>query len=93
MDQISRIRFKNVLDRLLTFCDNANGEEEQAILLRIGVVTLNKLRIHVDADSQLGQDIRDLNTQITSCTGREQTVMLMWDEVVDLLRSYRDAFA
>ena len=93
MDQISRMRFKNVLDRLLAFCDNANGEEEQAILLRIGVVTLNKLRIHADVDSQLGQDIRDLNTQVASCTGREQTVMLMWDEVVHLLRSYRDAFA
>lgn len=93
MDQISQIRFKNVLDRLLAFCDNANGEEEQAILLRIGVVTLNKLRIHVDVGSLLGQDIRDLNLQVASCTGREQTVMLMWDEVVGLLRSYRDALA
>lgn len=92
MDQISRIRFKNVLDRLLTFCDNANGEEERAILLRIGVVALNKLRIHADANSSIGQDVRDLNTQIASCTGREQIVMLMWDEVVDLLRSYRDSF-
>jgi hypothetical protein len=93
MDQISQIRFKNVLDRLLTFCDNASEEEEQATLLRIGVVTLNKLRIHVDVDSLLGQDVRDLNTQISSCTGREQTVMLMWEEVTDLLRSYRDALA
>lgn len=93
MDQISQIRFKNVLDRLLAFCDNANGEEEKATLLRIGVVTLNKLRIHVDVDSLLGQDIRDLNLQVASCTGREQTVMLMWDEVVGLLRSYRDALA
>lgn len=93
MDQISQIRFKNVLDRLLAFCDNANGEEEQATLLRIGVVTLNKLRIHVDVGSMLGQDIRDLNLQVASCTGREQTVMLMWDEVVGLLRSYRDALA
>jgi hypothetical protein len=93
MDQISQIRFRNVLDRLLAFCDNVDGEEEQAILLRLGVVTLNKLRIHVDVDSMLGQDVRDLNTQIASCAGREQTVMLMWDEVVALLRSYRDAFA
>lgn len=93
MDQISQIRFKNVLDRLLAFCDNANGEEEQAILLRIGVVALNKLRIHVDVDSMLGQDVRDLNTQIVSCTGREQVVMLMWEETVGLLRSYRDALA
>jgi hypothetical protein len=87
MDQISQIRFKNVLDRLLAFCDNANEEEEQAILLRIGVVTLNKLRIHADV-AMLGQDVRDLNTQIASCTDRE----LMWDETVDLLRAYRDAF-
>ncbi len=93
MDQISQIRFKNVLDRLLAFCDNANGEEEKATLLRIGVVSLNKLRIHVDVGSLLGQDIRDLNLQVASCTGREQTVMLMWDEVGDLLRSYRDALA
>ncbi|KKN88845.1 hypothetical protein LCGC14_0244520 [marine sediment metagenome] len=93
MDQISRIRFKNVLDRFLVFCDNADKEEEKASLLRIGVVMLNKLRIHVDVDSLLGQDIRDLNLQVASCTGREQIVMLMWDEVVGLLRSYRDAFA
>ncbi len=93
MDQISQIRFKNVLDRLLAFCDNASGEKEQAILLRIGVVTLNKLRIHADVGSMLGQDVRDMNTQVASCTGREQTVMIMWDEVVNLLRSYRDEFA
>jgi hypothetical protein len=91
MDQISQIRFKNALDSLLSFCDNAKGEEEQAILLRIGVVTLNKLRIHADTGSMLGQDVRDLNTQIAS-TGREQIVMLMWDEVVGLLQSYRDSF-
>lgn len=93
MDKISKIRFKNVIDRLLVFCDNANGEDEKAVVLRIGVVFLNKLRIHVDVDSMLGQDIRDLNLQVASCTGREQIVMLMWDEVVGLLRSYRDAFA
>ena len=93
MDQISQIRFKNVLDRLLVFCDSARGEEEKAALLRIGVVFLNKLRIHADVGSMLGQDVRDMNTQVASCTGREQTVMIMWDEVVDLLRSYRDEFA
>ena len=89
MDQISQSRIRNVLDRLLTFCDSANEEQEQAVLIRIGVVVLNKLRIHVDIDSLLGQDVRDLNTQIFSCIGREQTVTLMWDEVVNLLRSYR----
>ena len=92
MDQISQLRFRNILDSLLAFCDNADNEVEKAILLRIGVVTLNKLRIHVDVDSMLGHDVRDLNTQIASCTGREQIVTLMWDETTDLLRSYREAF-
>ena len=93
MDQISRIRLKNVLDRMLAFCDSAEGEEEQAILLRIGVVVLNKLRIHADVGSMLGQDVRDMNTQIASCVGREQLVMLMWDEVVGLLKVYRDTLS
>jgi hypothetical protein len=90
MDQISQLRFRNTLDSLLAFCDNADGEKEKAILLRIGVVTLNKLRIHLDVDSMLGHDVRDLNTKIVSCTGREQLVTLMWDEATDLLRSYRN---
>ncbi len=93
MDQISRIRFKNLLDRMLVFCEDAEGEEEKATLLRIGVVTLNKLRIHADVDSLLGQDVRDLNKQITSCENRSQLVEFMWPEVEELLRNYRDAFA
>jgi hypothetical protein len=93
MDQISQMRFRNALDSLLVFCDNAKDEKEKAVMLRIGVVTLNKLRIHVDIDSMLGYDVRDLNTQIASCTGRQQIVELMWDETTDLLRSYRAAFA
>lgn len=93
MDQISRIRFKNLLDRVLVFCDEAEGEEEKAVLLRIGVVALNKLRIHADVDSMLGQDVRDLNRSITSCKDRSQLVEFMWTEVVELLRGYRDACA
>lgn len=92
MDQISQMRFRNALDSLLVFCDNAKDEKEKAVILRIGVVTLNKLRIHVDIDSMLGHDVRDLNTQIVNCTGRQQIVELMWDETTDLLRAYREAF-
>jgi hypothetical protein len=91
MDQISQLRFRNVLDSLLTFCDKAENEEEKSILLRIGVVVLNKLRVHVNVDSMLGHDVRDLNEQVLSCTGRQQTVKLMWDETTNLLRSYKDS--
>ncbi len=92
MDQISRIRFKNLLDRMLVFCEDAEGEEEKAVLLRIGVVALNKLRIHADVDSLLGQDVRDLNKEVTSCETRSQLVEYMWPEVERLLQDYRDAF-
>jgi len=92
MDQISRIRFKNLLDRMLGFCEDANDENEKAILLRIGVITLNKLRVHADVDSMLGQDVRDLNRQISSCD-RNQLVKFMWEEVVELLNQYRGALS
>ena len=92
MDQISQLRFRNTLDSLLAFCDKAEDEKEKAILMRIAVITLNKLRIHVDVDSMLGYDVRDLNTQIVSCTGRSQIVELMWDETTELLRLYREVF-
>ena len=93
MDQISRIRFKNLLDRMLVFCEEAEDDEEKAVLLRIGVVALNKLRIHADVDLLLGQDVRDMNSQITSCETRSQLVDYMWPEVERLLQDYRDAFA
>jgi hypothetical protein len=89
MDQISRLRFRNTLDSLLAFCDNAKSGKEKSVLLRLGVVSLNKLRIHVDADPMLGHDVRDLNAQIVSCTDGAQIVELMWDETTELLRSYR----
>lgn len=92
MDQISRIRFKNLLDRMLVFCEDAE-EEEKAVLLRIGAVALNKLRIHADVDSLLGQDVRDMNKEITACETRSQLVEYMWPEVERLLQDYRDAFA
>ena len=93
MDQISRIRFKHVLDRMLTFCDNAESEEEKAVLLRISIVVLNKLRIHANIDMMLGYEVRDLNVQVSSCTDRKQLVALMWDEAQALLQAYRDSFA
>jgi hypothetical protein len=90
MDQISRIRFKNLLDRMLGFCEKANEGEEKAVLLRIGMIFLNKLRIHADVDSMFSQDVRDLNKQIASCESGDQLVEFMWTEVVDLLQVYRD---
>jgi hypothetical protein len=93
MDQISKVRFKNLVDRMLAFCEEAKGEEEKAILLRIGVLTLNKLRIHANADSMLGQDVRDLNKQIANCESRKQLVELVWPEMVELLEVYREEFA
>ena len=90
MDQISCIRFKNLLDRLLAYCDDAGTEEERAVLLRINVITLNKLRIHADVDPMLGWDVRELTKRVDSCADRIDLLGL-WDDITDLVRSYREA--
>ena len=71
----------------------AESEEEKAVLLRISIVVLNKLRIHANIDMMLGHEVRDLNVQVASCADRKQLVELMWDEALNLLRAYRDCFA
>ena len=92
MDQISRIRFKNLLDRLLTYCDEAEGDEEKAVLLRISVVALNKLRIHADVDASLGCDVRSLNKTIKGCKTRDQ-LLEQWPDATALVESYMEALA
>jgi len=91
MDRVSQIRCKHVLDKLLDFCDAASSEEEKATLLRIGVVVLNKLRLH-SSEAFLGEDVRNLNKQIVACSGRAQLVDFMWEETVNLLEEQRTAF-
>ncbi len=91
MDAISRLRFKNLLDRLLDFCARAESEEDRAILLRVGVVTLNKLRIHADVDIELGYDIRKFTKDVKECSTRAQLVGL-WDDMEEILKSYREEF-
>jgi len=92
MDQISSLRFKNLLDRLLAYCDDARTEEERAVLLRISVVTLNKLRIHADADSILSCDVVELTKQVDTCEDRVDLLNL-WDDTTELVRSYREGVA
>ena len=92
MDQISRIRCKNLLDSLLAYCEGAENEEERAVLMRVSVVTLAKLRIHAGVDAMLGYDIRMLTNRVDECSDRVDLLDL-WDEANDLLRSYREALA
>ena len=92
MDQISRIRFKNVADRLLDYCDDAEGDKEHAILLRISLVALNKLRVHADIDSMLGYDVRELTQRVERCTD-QRDLLELWEETTDLVGSYKEALA
>ena len=92
MDQIGRIRFKNLIDALLNFCDDASTDEDRAVLLRIGIVVLNKLRIHTNVDPNMGYDVRELTTRMGACTSIELLVF-MWDETIELLQGYREELA
>ena len=92
MDQIGRIRFKNLIDALLNFCDDASTDEDRAVLLRIGIVVLNKLRIHTNIDPNMGHDVRELTTRMGACTSIELLVF-MWDETIELLQGYREELA
>ena len=92
MDQISRIRFKNLIENLLAYTDDAETEEERAILMRISVVALAKLRIHADADTILGCDVRELTKRVDNCSDRVDLLDL-WDDTVDLVRSYGRAMS
>ena len=92
MDQISRIRFKNLLDRLLVYTEDAENDEERAILLRISVISLNKLRIHADVDTMIGCDVRELTKRVDDCTDRIDLLDL-WDDITGLVGSFRDALA
>ena len=92
MDQISRIRFKNLIESLLAYTDGAETEEERAVLMRISVVALNKLRIHANVDTMLGCDVRELTKRVDSCSDRVDLLDL-WDDTVDLMGSYGEAMA
>lgn len=91
MDQISRIRFRNLVDNLLSFCDNAGTDEDKAVLLRIGIVTLNKLRIHGNVDPGTGYEIRKL-TERAAASGSEEVFVFSWDETIELLEACREEF-
>ena len=92
MDQISRIRFKNLVESLLAYTDGAETEEEKAILMRINIVTLNKLRVHADVDTMLGCDVRELTKRVDSCSDRE-ALLDLWDDTIDLVSSFGEAMA
>ncbi len=92
MDQISRIRFKNLIENLLTYTDGAETEEEKAVLMRINIVLLNKLRVHADVDTMLGCDVRELTKRVDSCSDRG-ALLDLWDDTVDLVQSFGEAMA
>ncbi len=92
MDQISRIRFKNLIESLLTFTDGAETEEEKAVLMRINIVMLNKLRVHADVDTMLGCDVRELTKRVDSCSDRG-ALLDLWDDTIDLVQSFGEAMA
>ena len=92
MDQISRIRCKNLIESLLAYTDGAETEEERAVLLRISVVALNKLRIHANVDTMLGCDVRELTKRVDACTDRVDLLDL-WNDTVDLVGAYGEAMS
>jgi len=92
IDRISRLRLKNLLLNMLEFCEKAEEIEEKKVLFRIGVVTLNKLRVHATVDPFLGQDVRDFNSKILS-SPEEDILNIAWDEMLDLLFSYKKSLS
>jgi hypothetical protein len=92
MDQISRIRCKNLIKSLLAYTDGAETEEERAVLMRINIVLLNKLRVHADVDTMLGCDVRELTKRVDNCSDRVDLLDL-WDDTVDLVQSFGEAMS
>ncbi len=92
MDQISRIRTKNLIESLLAYTDDAETDEEKAVLMRINIVLLNKLRIHANVDTMLGCDVRELTKRVDICSDRVDLLDL-WDDTVDLVQSFGEAMA
>ena len=88
MDDVSRIRFKNLLESIIHFCDEAKTEKEKKILLRIGVIILHKLRMHSNADPLLGQEVRELKQKIINAPP-EKMLCGTWDDMLDLLFYYK----
>ena len=92
MDQISRIRFKNLIESLLAYTDDAETEEEKAVLMRINIVMLNKLRVHADMDTMLGCDVRELTKRVDNCSDRVDLLDL-WDDTISLVQSFGEAMS
>ncbi len=92
MDQISRIRFKNLIESLLSYTDAAETEEERAVLLRIAIVALNKLRVHANVDTMLGCDVRELTKRVENCSDRVDLLDL-WDDTVHLVGEFGESMA
>lgn len=89
MDKISRLRTKNMLTSLLSYCDKMKTDQEKAILLRVCVVIVGKLRVHSNADPMLGCDVRDLLKKVDRC--KDLTEFLdLWDEALGLVVSYKE---
>ena len=89
MDQVSRIRARNMLSGLLSYCDDAEDDKEKAILMRLCVVVVNQLRMHANADTTLGYDVRTLNQKIEKCKSMS-SFLALWEEATGLVHSYRD---
>ena len=92
MDQISRIRFKNLIESLLSYTDAAETEEERAVILRISVVALNKLRVHANVDTMLGCDVRELTKRVENCSDMVDLLDL-WDDTVHLVGEFGESMA
>jgi hypothetical protein len=76
----------------LGFCADAKNDDEKAILMRISMIMLGRLRIHADVDATLGLDVRKLLQHAARCTDRGQLVCL-WSEMLELLQEYQEDFA
>jgi len=81
-----------LIESLLAYTDDAETEEEKAVLMRINIVMLNKLRVHADVDTMLGCDVRELTKRVDNCSDRVDLLDL-WDDTVDLVGAYGEAFA
>ena len=92
MDQISRIRCKNLIESLLAYTDGAETEEERVVLLRIAIVALNKLRVHANVDTMLGCDVRELTKRVDNCSDGVDLLDL-WDDTIDLVQSFGEAMS
>ena len=90
MDQVSKIRAKNMLDSLLAYCEDVETEEEKAVLLRICLVAVNKIRMHANVDPMLGYGVRELNKRASSCDSTDSFLEL-WAEGIELVCDFKNA--